>query len=267
MSMELGVKALNRGAALCSKPNTESIDFFIPVMLAQPGTETAFGPMFDEWTPAEIDEGCQHVSGIFINTKNFHDDKDHETAAANIALKTENFEDKWTFDSKKNVYLSILQEFGPSSKKYNNVKGEVKILPRKYGNREYQQIVVMLKGHGGDTYKCLADLHQLPFDDPKFQNRRLTQEAFRQLKERVEFGDMEGDETDKRYVTIKEGFYTLGNTKEKARSEWKVMKESIEQTKKQYLEMSNVAVVNQRDTVLRKLDEVVEQEDDSMDID
>ena len=89
----------------------------------------------------------------------------------------------------------------------------------------------------------------------------------RQLKERVEFGDMEGDENDKRYVTIKEGFYTLGNTKEKARSEWKVMKESIEQTKKQYLEISNVAVVNQRDTVFHKLDKVVEQEGDSMDID
>ena len=45
----------------------------------------------------------------------------------------------------------------------------MKLLPRKYGNREYQQIVVMLKGHGGETYKCLADLHQLPFDDPNFK--------------------------------------------------------------------------------------------------
>ena len=44
------------------------------------------------------------------------------------------------------------------------------------------------------------------------------------LKERVELGEMEADENDLHYVTIKEGFYTLGNVKESRRNDWKVMK-------------------------------------------
>ena len=261
ISMELMAKAWNRGAALMCKPCTKSVDYFIPVVLAQPGTETQFGPMFDPWTRTQIDEASEYMSFILINSKNYHDDVDHETAALSIAPNNANFEDKFSFDSKKNVYLSILQEFGPSENNQGKVKERVKLLLPKRGPGEKQQIVVLLKGYDGETYKCLTDL---PPRDPSYQKRRLMQEAVKHLKERVELGEMKGDEDDLRYVTIKEGFYTSGNTKENWRNDWKVMKESVEHRD---VMMSDATVINQAKTGLHSLEEVLEDEEgDCMDI-
>ena len=260
ISMELMAKAWNRGTALMCKPCTTSIDFFIPVMLTQPGTKTKFGPMFDPWTQTQIDEASEHMSFILINSRNYHDDVDHETAALSIAPKEANFEDKWSFNSKKNVYLSILQEFGPSENNQSNVEERVKVLFPKYGPENRQQIVVILKGHDGETYRCLTDLSP---EDRNYQKRQLMQDAVKHLKERVEFGKMDGDENDLRYVTIKEGFYTLGTAKEEWRNDWKVMTASVEN---QDVVMSDATVTSQ-EKGLQGLEEVLEDEEgDRMDI-
>ena len=97
-----------------------------------------------------------------------------------------------------------------------------------------------------------------------YQKRRLMQEAVKHLKERVELGEMKGDEDDLCYVTIKEGFYTSGNTKENWRNDWKVMKESVEHRD---VMMSDATVINQAKTGLHSLEEVLEDEEgDCMDI-
>ena len=48
-------------------------------------------------------------------------------------------------------------------------------------------------------------LADLPIEDPNYQRRRLTQEAVKHLKERVELGEMEGDENDLHYVRYYQG--------------------------------------------------------------
>ena len=69
ISIELIGRAWNRGGALMCNPCTDSNDFVIPVMLAQPDDETNFGPMFDDWTDAQIIEGCRWLTLILITTK------------------------------------------------------------------------------------------------------------------------------------------------------------------------------------------------------
>lgn len=101
--------------ALMCKSDTDSFDFVIPAMLAQPGVETKLGSMFDDWTNEQLDEGCCWLSVILINSKNLRDFVDRNVDAFGMALKTANFDDKWRFDKFQNVYLSILQEFGPET--------------------------------------------------------------------------------------------------------------------------------------------------------
>ena len=98
---------------------TESIDFFIPVILAQPGTKPAFGPLFDERDRTQIDETNQNMSSILISTKRYCDDEDHERLAASIAPKYANLEDKLIFDPKESVYLSTLQDFESGNSGWN----------------------------------------------------------------------------------------------------------------------------------------------------
>ena len=248
MSIELIARAWNRGGALMCKPCTDSIDFVIPVMLAQPGDETKFGPMFDDWTDAQIIEGCRCLAFILINTKNFHDPVDHDTDARGIALKSANFQDKWKYDLSRNIHLSILQEFGPEG-----TPGTIKILPRTHGKARKTQIAVVLTGHGGETYQCLTDLHP---DNPQFQRRKLTQEAIKQLKQRVEFAEKGGDEDDVEYVSLQEGFVGRRTVKEKWRQDWKVMKQVIEGSK-------DVDMVDIGRAVVPRLDDIFE--DDPMD--
>ena len=70
LSIETMARAWNRGAALSFKDLNGRFDHIIPVMLAQPSTETAFGRMFDPWSSEEIAEGCRLTSFILINLKN-----------------------------------------------------------------------------------------------------------------------------------------------------------------------------------------------------
>ena len=234
ISIELIARAWNRGGALMCKPCTHSIDFFIPVMLAQPGDETNLGPMFDDWTDMQIEEGCRHLALILINSKNFYDHTDN-TDAANIAPKTANFDDKGKFDQCKNIYLAILQEFGPEGE-----PGTIKILPRSHGEADRTQIAVVLTGHGGETYKCLADLHS---DHPQFQSHKLTQEAIKLLKQRVEFVAKGGGEDDIEYVSLQEGFFGRRTVKERWHHDWKAMRQAMEGSED--VEMSDIGrVVN-----------------------
>ena len=91
------------------------------------------------------------MSFILINARNYHDDVNHEIAALSIAPKKSNLEDKWSFDSEKNVYLSILQEFRPSENNQSKVEERLKLLFPKYETEKRQQILVLLKGHGEET--------------------------------------------------------------------------------------------------------------------
>jgi hypothetical protein len=247
ISIELIARAWNRGGVLMCKPCTDSIDFVIPVMLAQPGDETKFGPMFDDWTDAQIVEGCRWLAFILINTKNLRDPVDHDTDAVGIAPKTANFDDKWKFDQSQNIYLSILQELGPEGE-----PGTIKILPRTHGKAKKTQIAVVLTGHGGETYKCLADLRS---DHPQFQRRKFTQEAIKQLKRRVEFAVKGGDEDDIEYVSLQEGFVGRRTPKERWRQDWKGMKQAMEGSED--VEMPDIG----RAAKVLRLDEISEEGD------
>jgi len=247
ISIELIARAWNRGGALMCKPCTDSIDFVIPVMLAQPGDETNFGPMFDDWTDAQIVEGRRWLAFILINTKNFRDPVDHDADALGIAPKTANFDDKWKFDQSQNIYLSILQELGPEDE-----PGTIKILPRTRGKANRTQIAVVLTGHGGETYKCLADLRS---DHPQFQRRKLTQEAIKQLKRRVEFAAKGGDEDDIEYVSLQEGFVGRRTAKDRWRQDWKATKQAMEGSED--VEMLDIG----RAAKVPRLDEISEEGD------
>jgi hypothetical protein len=111
LSIELMARFSNRGAAASCKDYTEGIDYAIPVMLAPPRTETAFGPMFDPWTPCETTEGFRHMSIIFIQSKNYASATDQRQAAAENAPSDSNFDNHQEFKKSGNVYLSLLQDF------------------------------------------------------------------------------------------------------------------------------------------------------------
>ena len=218
ISIELVAEAWSRGVGIMCKPNTTSINFVIPVMLAQSADETNLGPMFDDWTRAELDEGCRHYSAIFINSKNFHDPVDHDTDALNMAVKAANFKDKSRFDKSGNIYLSFLQQFGPEGG-----NGRV-TFPRIRGETDRTQIAVVLNGYGQETYKCLIDL---PPNHPQFQSRKLTQEAIRQLKQRVEFGGKKSEDDIER-VTLEEGFFGTRTMKEKWHDHWRGIEQNMQ---------------------------------------
>ena len=225
LSMDLMARAWNRGAALVCKPYSESIDFCIPVMLAQPGTQTRFGPMFGPWNSEEIENACEHMSFILINSKNHHHDMDNEADARNITPKPSNFRDKWTFDKKGKVYLSILQDFGPSADAWKGSKRVEILSPSRHStNRPRQQIVVVVKGYDGDTYKCLADFPDVQETDPRYHDRKLTQDSFKQLKERVELEDRGDDDDNQENVAIKDGFYNWGEVGTKWQAQWNAPK-------------------------------------------
>ena len=224
LSIEIVARAWNRGVALSCKDYTKGFDYVIPVMLAQPGTETAFGPMFDPWTPQEITQGCRHFSLIFINSKNYAAATDQETSAGNNAPTETNFENKIEFDKEKNIYLSLLQDFGPI---HGRDEGTVTIKPRKNTRqkRDQQQIVVILKGYDCQTYKCLGSSNSMADDNPTIPNtellhRQRVQRAIEQLKMTIEFRDKDRSEDDRRFLAVKEGFFTLGLTQKRYREEW-----------------------------------------------
>lgn len=229
LSIGLVAQAWNRGAALMCKPCTDSIDFVIPVMLAQPKMKTNFGPIFGDWTNAnEIEEGCRWMSFILINSKNYQNSQDHETAAYNISLKNSNFRNKTAFDRHKNIYLSILQDFGPE---INPAKEPVRILSGRRGLEYRQQIPVILSGHGGETYNCLADVNHLyPDDEKSIQRRQLTKLAIRQLKKRVDKSEAGGYEDTVKYVSINEGFFGRMDTKGEWLENWRKFAEGRKET-------------------------------------
>ena len=169
LSIELIARAWNRGAALSCKDYTKGFDHAIPVMLAQPGTETAFGPMFDPWTCQEITEGCRHMSIIFIQTKNYADATDQQESARKNAPTKTNFDNKKEFDKEKNIYLSLLQDFGAI---HGTDEGTVTIKPRKdtRQKRGHQQIVVIVKGFDCQTYKCLGSSNPISDDNASIKS-------------------------------------------------------------------------------------------------
>jgi hypothetical protein len=108
--MPLLVQAWNRGAALVCKPITELVDHVIPVMLApEPNKSPAFGPLYGEWTPTQIEEARQNMSYILINSKNFARPTNHDEFALNMTAKEANIQFSLDEKGKKPVFeLAIL---------------------------------------------------------------------------------------------------------------------------------------------------------------
>ena len=224
LSIELIARAWNRGAALSCKDYTTGFDHILPVMLAQPGTETAFGPMFDPWTPQEITEGCRHMSAIFIQTKNYANATDQQESARKNTPTETNFDNKKEFDNEKNIYLSLLQDFGPI---HDTDDGTVTIKPRKATRQKttHQQIVAIVKGFDCRTYKCLGSSNTISDDNPNKEfaaRRQRIQRSIEQLKTTIEFRDKDRNETDRRFLAVKDGFFTFGLTGKQYREEWKL---------------------------------------------
>lgn len=220
LSIELMVRAWNRGAALICKRNAQSFDFAIPVMLEPTGI-TDLGPMFGKWTNGERAEGCRRFTIMFINSKNFYDSTDHDAEALGMAVTRANFKYKDAFDKSGNIYLSILQEFGPQGG-----QGSV-TFPHTRSKKSRPLMVVVLNGYGGDTYNCLVDL---PPNHPKFNSRKLTQEAIKQLKERVGLRGSKDDNNIQR-VALLEGFFEMaGPLEERWFEDWTGIKAQYKDT-------------------------------------
>src|SRR6202048_4158969 len=74
------VHAWNRGAAIMCMTNMKGIDHVIPVMLDTKGN-AMFSPLHGPWEKKHIQQACQHISYILINSKNYASGKDQIRAA------------------------------------------------------------------------------------------------------------------------------------------------------------------------------------------
>jgi hypothetical protein len=258
LSIELIARAWNRGAALSCKDYTTGFDHAIP----QPGTETAFGPMFNSWSPQEVKEGCRHMSIIFIQTKNYEDATDQEESARKNAPTKTNFDNKIKFDEEKNIYLSLLQDFGPIHAKD---EGTTTILPRKNTRqkREHQQIVVIIKGFDSKTYKCLGDSNPISDNNATFSNRQLIQRSIEQLKTTIQFRDKHRNEDDRRFLAVKEGFFAHGLPGEHCQEEWNALRSKFDSSENQSgdLEMPDIKPALEGITVISESEDGSEQMD------
>ena len=152
VSIRTIVHAWNRGAAIMTKEMNDSFDHVIPVMLAAENEAPTFGQMYQEWNDAQKQQAYSNVSYIFINSKNYASNANHNTAADECRPKKHNFVDYKIVNGSKVVYLAIAQGFGKRQWKESHVN----IIGRGRKNTgNYRQIKVVLKGIGPDTYKCL----------------------------------------------------------------------------------------------------------------
>jgi hypothetical protein len=92
MTLSMLVHCWNRGAAVMCKDNTTGVDHIIPVIYHDPGDkDTKFGPLYGPWSAEHIESVTPKFSYIAINSKNYHDAKDHEAVAWSTRLSEENF--------------------------------------------------------------------------------------------------------------------------------------------------------------------------------
>ena len=157
LSIEAVTRAWNRGCALMATTNAIGFDHVIPVMLPQPGKDQSFGPLFGDWSETQVQNATEQISFIMINSRNYAAAKDQNPSAYNIYPRESNLSGADVFLRSGNLFMSLLQEFGPkkSSEFY------ITILPRKQtrSNTTYHQLVVVVKGldQPEQTYKVLAD--------------------------------------------------------------------------------------------------------------
>jgi hypothetical protein len=138
-----------------AKEGTESFDHVIPVMLAGGPDAPTFGRLHHEWDQQELERACSNISFILINSKMFAKAKNQDHAADNCIPTKKNFENFTMVKNAKAMFLSIAQDFGPPQ-----VRREVLVNIKGRGIRNsgtYQQIRIVLKGLGPNTYKCLRD--------------------------------------------------------------------------------------------------------------
>ena len=150
--------------------NTHSFDHVIPVMLApENGEAPTFGPLHDDWNDTESDRACSNVSFILINSKDYAAAVDYDPADFGCTPNANNFEDitkpvgnaHGSDGTPKTVYLSIAQGFGPRRPKlkesYVNILSEKDEDVMLRNVRTFQQIAIVLKELGPQTYKCLQE--------------------------------------------------------------------------------------------------------------
>jgi hypothetical protein len=171
LSIETITRAWNRGCALMATTNTIDFDHVIPViMLPQPGKNQSFGPLFGDWSKTQVQNATEQISFIMINSRNYATAKDQNPSAYNIYPRESNLSDADVFLQSGNVFMSLLQEFGPkkSDKRY------ITILPGKQtkSNTTYNQLVVVVKGldQPEQTYKVLADRYTGDFERHTIRN-------------------------------------------------------------------------------------------------
>jgi hypothetical protein len=132
-----------------------------------------FGPLHGRWANIFSDRACSNVSFILINSKNYAAAVNNDLAAHGCTPNEYNFKNIRDFVGKeidcpdgtpKTVYLSIAQGFGPKRKNesYVNIlpEGDKDVTFRNL--RTFQQIAVVLKELGPETYKCLQDAEKSP---------------------------------------------------------------------------------------------------------
>jgi hypothetical protein len=170
LSIEAITRAWNRGCALMATTNSVGFDHVIPVMLPLPGKDQSFGPLFGNWSKIQVRNATEQISFIMINSRNYAAAKDQKPSAYNIYPRESNLSNADVFLQSGNLYMSLLQEFGPKKESESSIE----ILPRKQtrSNTTYHQLVVVVKGldQPEQTYKVLADRHPEDSERHKIRN-------------------------------------------------------------------------------------------------
>jgi hypothetical protein len=182
--------------------NTTGIDHVIPVMLDTKG-DVVFGPLHGPWEKEHTRQARLHISYILINSKNYASGKDLIQAAWATKFSAKNLRDyhdnsesvfpatdsdisdeteseseseghgidnegmkgvKMHGKNTKNVFLSLIQDFGPKRVKDSWVTVETVLKGFTYPRgaqppppERDTQFIVLMRGIGAETYECLKD--------------------------------------------------------------------------------------------------------------
>ena len=221
LSIEAITHAWNRGCALTATTNAVGFDHVIPVMLPQSGKNQNFGPLFGDWSKTQVQNATEQISFIMINSRN---SKDQNPSAYKIYPQESNLSDADVFLRSGNVFMSLLQEFGPkkSDERY------IMILPRKdtRSNITYSQLVVVVKGldQPEQTYKVLADRHDGDSE------RHMIRNALEQIRTHHTY--LDGLEENSAQATVMINTFNLSLYQPKAKNVQKSMQTWEEERKK-----------------------------------
>jgi hypothetical protein len=165
------VRSFNRGAAIMCKPCNPGFDHLIPVVFKDAATGQ-FGPLDGPWNEEQIKHGRAGVSGIFIDSKNYSSEQNWVTYVQDVAPHTKgggkNFEDEWA----DNIFLSIVQDFGQGNYLDKHIElGPCSSHAMVLRPRVRNQIQLVMRGISEQTFECLNDSEEKPFDQEEMNGR------------------------------------------------------------------------------------------------